>query len=56
MNKAYWTNRINEYKEMIRHIKEQRATAEPEDRRKLAVELERLFNEISIIEEHLQRM
>jgi hypothetical protein len=40
---------------MINHIKEQRSMAEPDERRKLAVELERLFNEINIIEEHLGR-
>ena len=55
MDKKYWVARIAEYREMIRHIKEQRSMAEPDERRKLAVELERLFNEINIIEEHLGR-
>ena len=55
MNKEYWENRIAEYQDMIRHIKEQRALAETEERRALALELERLFNEINIIEEHLGR-
>ena len=55
MNRQYWENRIAEYKDMIRHIKEQREHAEPEDRRKLAIELERLFNEIGIIEEFLAK-
>lgn len=55
MNKEYWQRRIAEYNEMIDHIKEQRSMAEPDERRKLAVELERLFNEISIIEDHLGR-
>lgn len=55
MNKEYWENRIAEYQDMIRHIKEQRAMAETEERRALALELERLFNEINIIEEHLGR-
>lgn len=55
MNNEYWLNRIAEYRDMINHIKEQRSMAEPDERRKLAVELERLFNEINIIEEHLGR-
>ena len=55
MKRDYWENRIAEYQDMIRHIKEQRALAETEERRALALELERLFNEINIIEEHLGR-
>jgi hypothetical protein len=55
VNNEYWLNRIAEYREMIEHIKEQRSKAEPEHRRELAIELERLFNEINIIEEHLGR-
>ena len=55
MNNEYWLNRIAEYRDMIAHIKEQRSMAEPDERRKLAIELERLFNEINIIEEHLGR-
>ena len=55
MNNEYWLNRIAEYRDMIDHIKEQRSMAEPDERRKLAIELERLFNEINIIEEHLGR-
>ena len=55
MNREYWENRIAEYQDMIRHIKEQRSMAEAEERRALALELERLFNEINIIEEHLGR-
>ena len=55
MNKQYWEKRIAEYKEMIEHIKNQRAMAEGDERRKLAVELEQLFNEINVIEEFLSR-
>lgn len=55
MNKQYWEKRIAEYKEMIEHIKAQRAMAETEERRKLALELEQLFNEINVIEEFLNR-
>lgn len=55
MNRQYWEKRIEEYREMITHIKDQRAMAEGDERRKLAVELEQLFNEIGVIEEFLSR-
>ena len=55
MNRQYWENRIAEYREMIAHIKDQRAMAEGDERRKLAAELEQLFNEIGVIEEFLAR-
>ena len=53
MNKEYWNNRIESYREMIDHIKNQRAMAEPEEKVKLSAQLEQLFNEINIIEEHI---
>jgi hypothetical protein len=56
VNKSYWEKRVAEYEDMVRHIKEQRTTAEPEERRKLAQELERLFLEIQIIKDHLQQL
>jgi hypothetical protein len=55
VNRQYWEKRIEEYREMITHIKDQRAMAEGDERRKLAVELEQLFNEIGVIEEFLSR-
>lgn len=50
-NKDYWLRRINSYKEMIAHIKEQRAMAEADEKKKLAKELERVFYEIEVIKE-----
>jgi hypothetical protein len=55
VNREYWENRIAEYRAMIAHIKDQRAMAEGDERRQLAVELEQLFNEIGVIEEFLAR-
>lgn len=48
-NKDYWARRIYSYKEMIDHIKKQRAMAESDERKKLAAELERLYYEIEVI-------
>lgn len=57
MNKKYWRNRIESYREMIEHIKAQRAACEDfTERRKITGHLEQLYMEISVIEEHLNSM
>ena len=55
MDKNYWNNRIESYREMITHIKKQRAMAEPEEKVKLSTQLEQIFNEIGVIEEYIQK-
>jgi hypothetical protein len=54
VNRQYWEKRIAEYQEMVEHIKNQRAMAEGDERRKLALELEQLFNEINVIKDFLK--
>ena len=53
MDKNYWNARIESYREMIAHIKKQKAMAEPEEKVNLSVQLEQLFNEINVIQEHI---
>ena len=53
MNSTYWEKRIRNYEEMIAHIKEQRQHANPADKPRLNIELERLFLEVNVIREHL---
>ena len=52
MTKKYWQTRKNWYLEMASHIKEQRDhAARGDERQKLVNELERIYTEISFIDE-----
>ena len=51
MTQEYWTTRKVGYMEMADHLQNIRQTADGAERKKLSKELERIYNEISFIEE-----